>query len=308
MEKYSVIIPVYNTANKLEDLFRAIDQFFNGHLLAYELIFINDGSSNPKTIEVLNALALKYPTVKTINLRKNYGQHAATLCGLAHSKGNYIITMDDDWQHNPNDIKELIKLKNHDIVLARFENKKHSGKQLLLGKIKNKLDEYLLGKPSNLQLSSFRLIKKEVAESILQISTPYPYFPSLMFLVTNDIVNASISHNQRTEGKSGYTWKSILKLTFNLLFNNSTLLLKAMTLIGFSTALICFGVMVFFIFKKLLYNIEVTGWTSLFVLVSGTGGIILAALGIIGEYLVRLLAGIEKRPAYFIKEILKHDR
>lgn len=308
MDFYSVVIPVYDSSSGLEVLYQEIDKFFVTKNLSYEIILVNDGSSNIETTHTLQKLAAQYQTITAINLRKNYGQHAATLCGLSYCKGNYIITMDDDLQHAPNEIEKLIQLKNHDIVLAKFEQKKHSAKQLLLGKIKNKLDEILLKKPANLQLSSFRLIKKEVADSMLSINTPYPYFPSLMFLVTNDIVNTNISHQQREEGQSGYNLKSILKLSFNLLFNNSTLLLRAMTFTGFATALICFGIMAYFILKKLIYNIEVTGWTSIFVLVSGTGGMILAALGIIGEYLVRLLAGIEKRPAYFIKEILKHDQ
>jgi glycosyltransferase involved in cell wall biosynthesis len=308
MDLYSVVIPVYNSTFQLETLYQQIDQFFEDQNLAYELIFINDGSANPDTFKTIQKLAIQSSNITAINLRKNYGQHAATLCGLAHCRGNYVITMDDDLQHDPKDIGKLISLKDHDIVLAKFQHKKHNMRQLLLGKVKNKLDEILMSKPRKLQLSSFRLMKKEVADSLLCINTPYPYFPSLMFLVSNDIVNATIQHQNRHEGKSGYTCKSILKLAFNLLFNNSTLLLRTMTFIGFATALICFGVMAFFIFKKLIYNIEVTGWTSLFVLVSGTGGLILATLGIIGEYLVRLLAGIEKRPAYFIKEIIKHDQ
>lgn len=306
MAKYSVIIPVYNSTESLKSLHSQLSNFFETRKMEYEVLFINDGSQNPETYSTLFDLFQKRDSVKVITLRKNFGQHAATLCGMAIAKGDFIITMDDDLQHNPDDIERLLKYKDHDLVIAAFPEKKHGFKQKLLGKIKNFLDEKLVGKPTNIQLSSFRLFKKGIADSILSIHTPFPYFPSLMLLVTADIKNVSIPHSERAEGHSGYSWKKIFQLTFNLLFNNSTVLLRTMAAGGFLTAFICLLIMLYFLFKKLVHGIEVEGWTSLLVIISGSSGLILGALGVLGEYMIRLLAGIEKRPPYFIKDIKEH--
>lgn len=306
MEKYSVIIPVYNSTESLKNLYAELSDFFKARNMDFEILYINDGSHNPETASTLFDLFRNNEKVKVITLRKNFGQHAATLCGMAHAKGDYIITMDDDRQHNPIDIERLLNYKEHDLVIAAFPKKKHGFKQRFLGKFKNFLDEKLVGKPKNIQLSSFRLFKKDIAESILSIHTPFPYLPSLMLLVTSDIKNVSIPHSERGEGQSGYSWKKTFQLSFNLLFNNSTVLLRSMAAGGFLTAFICLLIMLYFLFKKLIHGIEVEGWTSLLVIISGSSGLILGALGVLGEYMIRLLAGIEKRPPYFIKDIKEH--
>lgn len=302
MIDYSVIIPVFNSSGSLIEITDAVRRFFESENLRYEILLINDGSSNPDTCTSLQIASRQNPAVRVIHLRKNYGQHAATLCGLQHSRGSWLITMDDDLQHNPEDIRLLIRKKEHDIVIARFNNKKQSFSQHILSRIKNKLDEILLKKPHELRFSSFRLLKREVARSILSIHSPYPYLPSLMLLVTSDIVNVPVSHYHRSSGQSGYTLSRITRLAFNLLFNNSTVLLRWMAITGFFTATLCLLIMLWFLFKKMVYAINVPGWTSLFVLMAGIGGLLLGGLGIIGEFLARILTGIEKRPAYFIKE------
>ena len=191
--------------------------------------------------------------------------------------------------------------KDHDIVIGSFNVKMHSFSQRILSRIKNRLDEILLKKPRELRFSSFRLFKREIALSMLSIHTPYPYLPSLMLLVTGDIVNVPVTHHHRSNGKSGYTWSKITRLAFNLLFNNSTILLRWMAITGFFTATLSLLIMFWFLFKKIVFAINVPGWTSLFVLMAGIGGLLLGGLGIIGEFLARILTGIEKRPAYFIK-------
>ncbi len=302
MIDYSVIIPVFNSSGSIIEITDAIREFFESENLRYEILLINDGSSNPDTAMALQIASGRNPAVRVIHLRRNYGQHAATLCGLEHSRGHRLITMDDDLQHDPGDIRLLMEKKDHDIVIAGFNVKIQSFSQRILSWIKNKLDEILLKKPHGLRFSSFRLLKREIARSMLSIQTPYPYLPSLMLLVTGDIVNVPVTHRRRSSGKSGYTWSRIIRLAFNLLFNNSTILLRWMAVAGFSTATLCLLTMFWFLFKKIVFAINVPGWTSLFVLMAGIGGLLLGGLGIIGEFLARILTGIEKRPAYFIKE------
>lgn len=301
---YSVVICTFNSEETLLILHERIQKIFKENIKAgYEILFIDDASQNPKTWDTLKKIQTIDPSVKIVRLTRNFGQQAATLCGLEIAKGEYIITMDDDLQHAPEDIPLLIQKQEHDIVVASFKNKQHGFFKKLNSSIKGKMDEWLIGKPANIRLSSFRMIRKDIAENMLRIYTPFPYIPALMLYVTRDIVNAEAQHGKRAAGSSGYSTVKLLKLFSNLLINNSSALLKFIGAFGITISMLSFLTMIYFVIKKLTYGIEITGWTSLMAAVLGIGGLLLFSVGILGEYLVRLIAGAEKRPAYIIREI-----
>jgi glycosyltransferase involved in cell wall biosynthesis len=235
---------------------------------------------------------------------RNFGQQSATLCGLHIASGDLIITMDDDFQHNPADIPKLITESSHDIVIAQFQHKKHSFFKRFTSSIKGWFDTLILGKPHGLQLSSFRLIRREVVQAMLSIKTSYPFLPALMFYVTKDVVNVSLEHHPRQRGTSGYSFIQLLKLFSNLLVNNSSLLLQFIGGVGILSSIISLAAALYFIIQKVVYHTPVAGWTSVIVATLFLGGINLLSIGIIGEYLLRIIKGVEKKPAYLIREIL----
>ena len=163
--KYSIVIPVYKSSSSLIELAERTEQLFLKMPNAeYELIFVNDSPFSKKTVDTLEVLAQRNPQIIVIELMKNFGQQAATLCGIKYAKGDYIITMDDDLQHWPEDICKLMEEQEHDVVIARFRDKKHSPFKRFTSEIKGYFDHIILGKPRFLRLSPFRLIKAEVAK------------------------------------------------------------------------------------------------------------------------------------------------
>jgi dolichol-phosphate mannosyltransferase/undecaprenyl-phosphate 4-deoxy-4-formamido-L-arabinose transferase len=303
--EFSIVIPVYNTVIELSELVVQIKEVFTELIhKEYEIIFIDDFSPNPDTWNELIALTNDYSTVKAVRLMKNFGQHSATLCGLKLASGNIIITMDDDFQHDPADIPKLIAESAHDIVIAQLQHKKHSFFKRLTSNMKGWFDTLILGKPRGLQLSSFRLMKKEVATGILSIETSYPFLPALMFYVTKDVVGVNLEHHARQIGDSGYSLFQLIRLFSNLLVNNSSLLLQSIGIIGIICSIISLVTALYFIIQKVLFDIPVAGWTSVIVTTLFLGGINLFSIGIIGEYLIRIIKGVEKKPAYFIREII----
>jgi len=137
---YSVIIPVYNSQNTLEELFERIDKCFEQHQLKYELIFVDDGSED-HSWQVLRKLKENYnEKIKAIRFVRNFGQHNAVFCGLSYATGEFIITLDDDLQHPPEEIPKLIekhKKTSSELVYGFYKKKKHSPiKELRLIKIK----------------------------------------------------------------------------------------------------------------------------------------------------------------------------
>lgn len=302
----SIVIPVYNTVIELSQLVLQINEVFTDLIhKKYEIIFIDDFSPNPDTWNELVTLTNHYATVRAVRLMRNFGQQAATLCGLQLATGNIIITMDDDFQHDPADIPKLIAESGHDIVIAQLQHKKHSLFKRLTSNIKGWFDTLILGKPRGLQLSSFRLMKKEVATGILSIETSYPFLPALMFYVTKDVVGVALEHHARHRGNSGYSIIQLIKLFSNLLVNNSSLLLQLVGILGIICSIISLVTALYFLIQKVFFNIPVAGWTSVIVTTLFLGGINLLSIGIIGEYLIRIIKGVEKKPAYLIREILQ---
>lgn len=300
--KYSIVIPVYNSSSSLIELVERTNRVFSEQIKEnYEIILVDDASPNPETGKILSDLKKKHSFLTIITLTRNFGQHPATLCGIENAKGEYIITMDDDLQHSPEDILILLKEQSHDIVMGKFNVKNHGFLKRVSSSIKSKVDNFILQKPKNVLFTSFRLINKNIAEEILKIQTPAPYIPSLLAYVSKDIVNVEVSHQKRVSGQSGYGLYKSFKLFTNLLFSNSSALLKLITLTGILFSLVSFATMVYFLWKKLVLGIPVQGWTSLIVITLGIGGLILFSIGILGEYFIRIISGIEKRPNYIVR-------
>ena len=238
---------------------------------------------------------------------KNFGQQAATICGIEIAKGDYIITMDDDLQHAPEDILHLIEKQKHDVVIAKFGNKKHSFFKQKTSAIKGFFDHIILGKPKHIKLTPFRLFNKSIAKAMFTRKTPYPFIPALLFSITDDIVNVDATHYARYDGESNYTFRTMLQMFSNLMINNSSFLLKAIGYIGISVSLFSVIFATIIIFKKIFFLTSLPGWTSLILTILFFGGLILFSLGIIGEYLIRIVATTENRPMYFIRKIKKSN-
>lgn len=301
---YSIIVPVYKSSKSLKELsIRVKAVFARIEDADYELIFINDSPFHNETVKTLLQLSDNDQNIVIIELMKNFGQQAATLCGIEHAKGDYLITMDDDLQHAPEDIVCLMEKQEHDVVIARFEDKKHTLFKRITSEIKSYFDHLILGKPKHIKLTAFRLIKADIAKLMFKRNTPYPFIPALLFSITDDIVNVEIEHYARCEGKSSYTFVKMLQVFSNLIINNSSFLLRMIGYIGICIALFSVVSAVTIFVEKILFDYVVAGWTSIMLTIIFFGGVTLFTLGVIGEYLIRIIATTEERPVYYVRSI-----
>jgi len=302
--KYSIVIPVYKSSSSLIALAGRIENLFsNLSDNTYELIFVNDSPFDSKTLKTLESLAQKSPNVIVIELTKNFGQQAAILCGIDYATGDYIVTMDDDLQHYPEDIPKLIEKNKHDVVIGKFKSKKHSFFKRIASEIKGYFDYIILGKPRSLKLSPFRLINTEIAKLMVKRNTPHPFISALLFEITDDLVNVDIDHYPRLEGNSSYTISKMIQLFGNLIINNSSLLLRLIGYLGVTIALAASVAAFALLIRKLFFGYLVEGWASIVVLILFFGGLTLLTLGIIGEYLIRIIATAEERPTFHVRKI-----
>lgn len=304
---YSIVIPVYNSESIIEKTIEKIRSELSKYSVNYEVILVNDGSPD-NSWKIIKRLAKNAPNIKAINLVKNYGQHNAVLCGFANAKGDYVITMDDDLQNPPSEIIHLInktKEDDYDLVFGQFKEKKHASYRRLGSKLIGYLNYKIFNKPRDIVLTNFRIIRKDVIERVLLHKTAYPYIPGLVLMYSSSIANVLVAHHSRAEGRSNYTIKKIFSLVSRLLINYSSYPLRVMSSIGLVVSGLSFLVAVFYLLYAFFVGSNVQGWTTLVVLTSFLGGFIIALLGIIGEYLSRILDQLSSEYSYFIKEIVE---
>ena len=303
---YSVVIPVYNTTESLKELVeRLVDVFTRVVEETYEIILIDDASPNPDTWQVMEQLAEKFHNVNIIQLRRNFGKAGAVLCGFEHACGASVLTMDDDLQHLPEDIPKFIRHRDHDVVMGAYIRRNHPFMKRITSRIKGWFDWKVAGKPRHLTSNPFRLYKSDIAKSMLEMKTPYPFIAAMMYYTTSDIVTVDIDHGKRSGTPSSFNMWRRLKSFSNLLFNHSSFLLQVASVAGVSISILSFLLGIYYVVKNFVIGRPVPGWTSLIVVTLFTNGLLLFAVGVIGEYLIRIIKGIEHRPPYIVRKIYR---
>lgn len=303
--KYSIVIPVYNSQASLEELCLRIKKTFQKISSSFEIIMVDDCSQD-KSWEVLLNLRTGDKKVKIIQLMKNFGQHNALMCGFNYSSGDYIITIDDDLQHPPEEIPKLINKINegYDVVYGQYLRKEHSFSRNLGTYLIN----YMLKKVTKRQfnLTSMRIIKKLVIEKIVKFHN-YNVMADVCIsnLVPNEKVGLClIKHNRRKYGKTNYSFSHLLSFGIGLILNYSTLPLKIASLTGLFLSLLSFVIALILVINHYFFNkIYLIGWTSLILIIIFFSGMILFVLGIIGEYISRIFLSLNNKPQFEVREI-----
>lgn len=309
MIEISVIIPCYNSSKSIEELSDRLKISLEKLNVTYEVIYVNDCSKDD-TVNVAKEIASKYENFKLIDLMFNVGQFRTLYCGLENAKGKYVVTMDDDLQHRPEDIEKLYNTikddENIDAIFGKTVEKKHSGLRKVGSFMIRKVNELIFNKPKELTMSSFRILRYELVDTITSHKTMFPIFGPMILKSTNRIINIDIEHQKRKHGKSNYNLKMLLKTTFDNIINFSSLPLKYISLLGIFVSIFSFTLAFIYIFRYFVLDTSVSGWTTLVVLINFYSGLILLSIGIIGEYLVRVLAEVQGYPKYKIRKIYEN--
>ncbi len=306
--KYSVVIPVFNSEAIVG---RTIDRtcaFFEAQGLDYELLLVNDASRDGSW-DVIRQKAESNPRVIAIDLLRNSGQHSANYCGFQHSTGDYVVTMDDDLQNPPEEIQHLIDkaAEGHDLVMGQFRQKRHSPYRRWGSLAISTINRRIFFQPRDLVVSNFRLIRRDVVDRILTFKTNYPYITGLVLMFASQPANTEVEHHDRSVGQSNYNLVRIAKLVMRILFNYSSYPLRLVATVGVTVAALSFLLGCFYLGKSLLGDASVPGWTTLVVLLSFFNGVTLLILGMLGEYLIRLINQTSTGTSYHIRAVVRSD-
>ncbi|MGB8706200.1 MAG: glycosyltransferase [Gillisia sp.] len=308
--KISIVIPVYKSDESLEFIVKEFNSIQKEQEYDLEIIFVNDSPFFIKTCKKLSFLQEKYSSVKVLTLRKNQGQHVATLAGISKATGKFIITMDDDLQHPVCDVPKLIDKIKHSaevegiFAIPNYKDRKHNLWRNFGSYILKKTDQIFLKKPKGLILSSFRIMNSDLARATVNSYNAMPSVSSIMINCSSNIINMKVSHNKREYGKTHYTLPKLVNLALNGILYYSSLPLKILGVIGLTGFL---GSMLFtfwVIGRKIFIGIDFPGYASTVTLISFFGGLNLFAFGIIGEYLIRIIKE-QQKPA--LKDLIKPE-
>lgn len=304
----SIVIPCYNsehTIDKVVDL--AVEEFEKLEDYECEFVLVNDFSRDG-TWKTIRSLAEKYSNVKGINLAKNFGQHNAIMAGLNHAEGDLIIGMDDDMQNHPSQIPQFLeKMKEgYDIVFGVFKQRKFSAFKNLTGAVSRFLLWRLLDRPKDIQMSSFWCCRRYVRDEVVKYDGYNIFLQVLFFRTTHNIANIEVEHFVREVGESNYNFRRGLKLFMSCL-NFTVIPLRLATFFGtvFSAAGFIGALVV--LIRKLLDPSIAIGWSSVMCALLVFFGISFLMLGIIGEYIGKLILNINKTPQYVIRETANLD-
>lgn len=301
--KISICIPVYNGAATIERLVDMVERELSGYPL--EFVLVNDASRD-ESEAVCERMALARDNLRFISLRKNFGEHNAVMCALNYVSGDCAVIIDDDFQNPPEEIVRLVQelKKGFDVVYSRFEEKQHTTFRNLGSRFNDLTATWLLDKPRNLYLSSFKAMRREIVEEIIKYQGPFPYVDGLILRVTSNISSVQVRHNDREQGTSNYTLKKLISLWLNMFINFSIKPLRVFTMLGLGISVISLFLIAYFILEKLLYPESSQGWASIMVAITFFSGIQLMFLGLISEYLGKHYLTTNKAPQWTIKKIV----
>ena len=298
---YSIVIPVFNSEAIVGDTIDRVVEVFTGAGLSFELILVNDGSTDDSW-GVISERAARLQGVVALDLLKNYGQHYANLAGLTQSTGDYVITMDDDLQNPPDQALVLIHkaMAGHEVVFGQFEQKAAGGVRRIGSRLIGVMNSRIFGKPADLVVSNFRILRRDVVNRIIASRTAYPYITGQALMYSGNRANVLVRHDARPVGKSNYSLVRIVRLVLTILFSYSSWPLRTAAVLGFAISGLSFVLGGFLVGRALVRDTVFPGWTSIMVLVSLFAGFIIALLSMIGEYVVRTLQTVSTEETFHV--------
>lgn len=304
--KISFVIPCYRSSETLPKVVEEIKSTMSElHKYEYEIILVNDCSPDD-TFETVKKIVSKNDNITGIDLAKNFGQHSALMAGLREACGDVMVCLDDDGQTPADEVGKLLDAieAGADVAYARYDHKKHSFFRNFGSAVNEKMTRIMLGKPKDLYVSSYFVVKRFVVDEMCKYTYAFPYVIGLVLRSTKNIVNVDVTHRSREVGESGYTLGKLLGLWFNGFTAFSVKPLRIATATGATAAIAGFLYGIYTIIKKLVIKPDglVTGFSALMSVTVFMGGLILLMMGLIGEYIGRMYVSMNNSPQYVIRE------
>lgn len=299
----SVVVPCYNSQDSIAKVVElTMAEFQKMPQYTYEFILVNDYSKDATFLKI-RELSEKYPCVRGINLARNFGQHNALMAALNYAGGDLIVGMDDDLQTHPSQMPRLLDKiqEGYDLVYGNYARRKNSFLKNLSSKFNKVTSRILLGRPKDIVSSNYWVITKLVRDEVIKYTNYNPYIDAIFYRVTSNIADVTIEHHQREQGSSNYTFRKLVKL-WMAYWNFSVIPLRISSMLGTLFSIGGFLGFLAILVRQLVAPSSQVGWASIMCAMLLFFGFVLLVLGIIGEYLGKIMLCINNTPQYIVRE------
>ncbi len=297
----TAVLPVYNEAAVLAELFRRVRDAIEKSGSRQEIIFVDDGSDDGSE-ELLDNLAADHPQVRVIHLSRNFGHQAAVQAGLAHAHGDVVLLMDSDMQDAPEALERFLLQwqAGYDVVYAvRRDRPEQLWKRILFAGFHRTLAA-IADTAVPVGAGNFSLIDARVVEAIVRMGERDRYLPGLRSWVGFKQIGIDVRRLPRYDNRPRVSLRGLWKLAKTAIFSFSTFPLFVFTLIGYSALAVFLGLSAFSLFCKLFTNLAIPGWTSNVLVASFFGAVNALGISMLGEYVARIYDQVRGRPMYLV--------
>ncbi|SFN08895.1 glycosyltransferase family 2 protein [Dokdonella immobilis] len=297
----SVVVPVYGGASALAELHARLAKCMQEAGLRHELILVDDRGQT-ESWPIIRELARKDERIIGLRLSRNFGQHAATICGIEHARGDWIVTLDDDLEHPPEAIPSLLAAGSEEcpLVYGKFPRRTHAtyrnwSSELMRWTLKRAFPDL------NEDYSSFRAMHASLGRQLAGFRLSKPYIDGMLSWMTSSVATVEVPHGEREHGESTYTLRKLASHAVNIFVTFSQLPLRIASYGGAALALASFAYMMFVVFGYFTGRITNPGYTSLMSVILFACGVQLLILGVLGEYVGRLMGAAYRKPVYLVE-------
>ena len=301
--RFSIVSPVYRGETMVHELVTRIKKSLEEVTQEYEIILVNDSSPDNSWSEICKECA-NDKRIKGINLSRNFGQHYAITAGLRFARGEWIVVMDCDLQDRPEEIMNLYQktIEGWDIVYARRARRQDSKMKQFSSTLFHMVYDWLCGTKTDKAISNFGIYNRKVIQEYNKLSEVSRSFVTLVSILGFRHTSIDVVHAQRADGKSSYSLRKLLHLTFDVMISNTNKPLRLAVEGGFVISLFSFLLALYNLVAKIVGIIKVNGFTTTIFSIWFLGGLLLAMMGILGLYIDKIFTQVKGRPIYIVMD------
>lgn len=303
----SVVIPVYNEEAVLAALFERLYPALDALGVAYEVVFVNDGSRDRSAALLTDQFHRRPEVTRVVMFDGNFGQHRAILAGFEHARGERIVTLDADLQNPPEDIHLLLGQMDagHDYVGSIRRLRDDPLWRRLASRAMNRLRERTTGIRMTDQGCMMRAYSRRIVDTINRCNELHTFIPALAWQFARNPTEVVVGHEERFAGESKYSLFSLIRLNFDLMTGFSVMPLHLLSLVGMLLSVLSGALVVVLVVRRLAIGPEEGGLFTLFAIEFLLMGITLFGIGLLGEYIGRIYQEVRQRPRYMISAVLE---
>ena len=304
----SIVVPVFNEEENLPDLLPRLAAALGAIGKSYEVVLVNDGSRD-RSLPLLREASARDPHLVVVDFNRNYGQHSAVFAGFEEARGEIIVTIDADLQNPPEEIGKLVAKmeEGYDVVGSVRIKRQDSLFRRLASRLVNRVTSMATGVHLSDYGCMLRAYRRGVVKTLCQSKEISTFIPVLADMFAGRVTEVPVAHAERLRGESKYSLWKLVRLQFDLMTSFSLWPLRSTLAIGVTMATASMMVALVLIVGRIIEGHEwaVSGVFTLFAVLFFFIGVLLFAIGLLGEYVGRIYMEVRHRPRYVVRQVFR---